>query len=166
MVWALPCSLAATWGISFDYFSSGYLDVSVHRVRSLSGDGISPAGLPHSEIHGSLPACGLPWLFAACCVLLRPQTPRHPPCAFFGLAFLRLACFLWIPKMLKVSFGYFCILFLCVVFRVQVVGPNRLELLASRLSGVRSNRLSYGPLVETRRFELLTPCLQGRCSPI
>ena len=31
-VWALPCSLAATMGISFDYFSSGYLDVSVHRV--------------------------------------------------------------------------------------------------------------------------------------
>ena len=30
----LPCSLAATWGISFDFFSSGYLDVSVHRVPS------------------------------------------------------------------------------------------------------------------------------------
>ena len=28
----LPRSLAATWGISFDFFSSGYLDVSVHRV--------------------------------------------------------------------------------------------------------------------------------------
>lgn len=31
----LPRSLAATWGISFDYFSSGYLDVSVHRVPLL-----------------------------------------------------------------------------------------------------------------------------------
>ena len=30
----LPRSLAATWGISFDFFSSGYLDVSVHRVPS------------------------------------------------------------------------------------------------------------------------------------
>lgn len=28
----LPRSLAATWGISFDFFSSGYLDVSVHPV--------------------------------------------------------------------------------------------------------------------------------------
>ena len=28
----LPRSLAATWGISFDFFSSGYLDVSVHRL--------------------------------------------------------------------------------------------------------------------------------------
>ena len=28
-----PISLAATIGISVDVFSSGYLDVSVHRVR-------------------------------------------------------------------------------------------------------------------------------------
>ncbi len=27
-----PLSLAATWGISVDFFSSGYLDVSVHQV--------------------------------------------------------------------------------------------------------------------------------------
>ena len=33
VVWALPRSLAATEGISFDFFSSGYLDVSVPRVR-------------------------------------------------------------------------------------------------------------------------------------
>ena len=47
-----------------------------------------------------------------------------------------------------------------------MVGLNRLELLTSRLSGVRSNQLSYRPImVETRRIELLTPCLQGRCSP-
>lgn len=30
---ALPRSLAATWRISFDFFSFGYLDVSVPRVR-------------------------------------------------------------------------------------------------------------------------------------
>ena len=29
---ALPISLAATFGISVDFFSSGYLDVSVHQV--------------------------------------------------------------------------------------------------------------------------------------
>src|SRR5688500_15280846 len=33
-VWAVPLSLAATYGISFDFFSSGYLDVSVHPVPS------------------------------------------------------------------------------------------------------------------------------------
>ena len=31
-VWASPLSLAATWGITVVFFSSGYLDVSVHRV--------------------------------------------------------------------------------------------------------------------------------------
>ncbi len=31
-VWAVPRSLAATWGISFDFYSSGYLDVSIPPV--------------------------------------------------------------------------------------------------------------------------------------
>ena len=53
-VWALPCSLAATSGISFDYFSSGYLDVSVPRVPpTLScGDGALPP--PGSPIRTSM----------------------------------------------------------------------------------------------------------------
>ena len=34
MVWAIPISLAATEGITFVFFSSGYLDVSVHQVPS------------------------------------------------------------------------------------------------------------------------------------
>ena len=32
LVWPLPISLAATFGISFDFSSSAYLDVSVQRV--------------------------------------------------------------------------------------------------------------------------------------
>src|SRR3954463_3829148 len=36
-------------------------------------------GLPHSEIHGSTPARGSPWLIATCCVLHRLSVPRHPP---------------------------------------------------------------------------------------
>ena len=35
-VWALPVSLATTQGISFDFFSSGYWDVSLPRVCFLS----------------------------------------------------------------------------------------------------------------------------------
>jgi hypothetical protein len=35
--------------------------------------------LPHSDIHGSTPARGSPWLFAACHVLHRLLVPRHPP---------------------------------------------------------------------------------------
>ena len=34
-VWPLPLSLATTRGISVDFFSSGYLDVSVPRVPFL-----------------------------------------------------------------------------------------------------------------------------------
>ena len=35
-VWALSISLAATLEIDVSFFSSGYLDVSVHRVRLLT----------------------------------------------------------------------------------------------------------------------------------
>ena len=42
-------------------------------------------GLPHSDIHGSTPARGSPWLFAACHVLHRLLVPRHPPNALITL---------------------------------------------------------------------------------
>ncbi len=35
LVWALPTSLAATMGISVDFFSSAYLDVSLRQVSPL-----------------------------------------------------------------------------------------------------------------------------------
>jgi hypothetical protein len=41
--------------------------------------------LPHSDIHGSKPARGSPWLFAACHVLHRLLVPRHPPNALIAL---------------------------------------------------------------------------------
>ena len=43
--------------------------------------GLQPAGLPHSDITGSIPVCSSPVLFAAYHVLLRLQKPRHPPFA-------------------------------------------------------------------------------------
>ena len=53
LVWAFPRSLAATYGITIVFFSSGYLDVSVPRVASsvpmcsAQGDGILlPPGCP------------------------------------------------------------------------------------------------------------------------
>ena len=46
---------------------------------------MTPAGFPHSDIHGSIPACGSPWLFAACRVLHRLLAPRHPPYALTNL---------------------------------------------------------------------------------
>ena len=77
------------------------------------------------------------------------------------------------------------------VFKVLLVGSSGLEPPTSRLSGVRSNQLSYEPislrtpavspletsarelcflcptlkLVEMNGFEPMTPCLQSRCSP-
>ena len=43
--------------------------------------GLQPAGLPHSEIRGSMAICASPRLFAAYHVLLRLREPRHPPSA-------------------------------------------------------------------------------------
>ena len=47
--------------------------------------GFYPRGFPHSEIPGSMPACGSPRLIAACHVLHRLSLPRHPPCALSSL---------------------------------------------------------------------------------
>ena len=87
-VWALPRSLAATEGISFDYFSSGYLDVSVHRVCLPFGYwNMTSSGLPHSGIRGSGLTCSSPRLFAAYRAFRRLGTPRHPPYALGSLTF-------------------------------------------------------------------------------
>src|SRR5262245_20652978 len=45
----------------------------------------SRAGLPHSDIPGSMSARDLPGLIAACYVLHRLPAPRHPPCALSSL---------------------------------------------------------------------------------
>ena len=47
----------------------------------LSATGLQPAGLPHSDISGSIPVCRSPELFAAYHVLHRFRKPRHPPFA-------------------------------------------------------------------------------------
>ena len=97
-VWAPPVSLAATSGIDVSFFSSGYLDVSVHRVpfRTLwigvRMTEVLSAGFPHSEICGSMDICSSPQLIAAYRVFHRLLVPRHPPCALcrFTFAFRHL----------------------------------------------------------------------------
>ena len=92
-VWALPVSLAATPGIDVSFSSSGYLDVSVHRVPSVylwiqyTVHEVFSCGFPHSDIHGSLNICFSPWLFAAYHVFRRLLVPRHPPCALSSLTY-------------------------------------------------------------------------------
>ena len=72
LVWANSRSLATTNEITVVFFSSGYLDVSVRRVCLPYGMTILQiAGLPHSDIHGSMGMCPYPQLFAAYHVLLR-----------------------------------------------------------------------------------------------
>ena len=90
-VWALSISLAATLEIDVSVSSSGYLDVSVHRVPSIHlwiqciVTEVCSAGFPHSDICGSLCICHSPQLFAAYHVFLRLLVPRHPPCALISL---------------------------------------------------------------------------------
>ena len=96
-VWPLSISLAATLEIDVSFSSSGYLDVSVHRVpfRTLwigvRMTGVLPAGFPHSDICGSKIICISPQLFAAYHVFLRLLVPRHPPCALFCLILVIIA---------------------------------------------------------------------------
>ena len=46
-------------------------------------------GFPHSEIHGSKPIPGSPWLIAGYHVLHRLLLPRHPPNALIALDLIR-----------------------------------------------------------------------------
>ena len=90
-VWALPRSLAATYGIDVSFSSSGYLDVSVHRVPGVwlcihhTSLEVHSSRFPHSEISGSKDICSSPKLFAAYHVFHRLLVPRHPPCALSSL---------------------------------------------------------------------------------
>ena len=92
-VWPLPLSLATTYGISFDFSSSAYLDVSVRRVPHVylciqyTFSDSSSEGFPHSEICGSKLICSSPQLIAACHVLRRLLMPRHSPYALLSLNF-------------------------------------------------------------------------------
>ena len=73
------------------FSSSGYLDVSVHRVPLLTlyiGVRIlevCSSGFPHSEISGSMDICSSPKLFAAYHVFHRLLVPRHPPYALSSM---------------------------------------------------------------------------------
>ena len=81
------------WKSIFSFSSSGYLDVSVHRVPfhtlwiGVWMTGVRPAGFPHSDICGSMDICSSPQLFAVSHVLLRLLMPRHSPYALVRLNF-------------------------------------------------------------------------------
>ena len=73
------------------FSSSGYLDVSVHRVPlhtlwiGVWILEVCSSGFPHSEISGSKDICSSPKLFAAYHVFHRLLVPRHPPYALISI---------------------------------------------------------------------------------
>ena len=133
-------------------FACGYLRIIV-------------GGFPHSEICGSKDICSSPQLIAACHVLLRLPVPRHPPCALIHLTFVKqvassLGYYLEIVSLpfsittsvfdlfLDIRFVKKICFSLCFIhFSRFMVGLGGLEPPASRLSGVRSNHLSYKPMI-------------------
>ena len=84
-------SLAATKEISVDFFSSGYLDVSVPQVRfatlyiQVAIIGRSLLGFPIRTSSGITLVVSFPRLFADFHVLHRLLPPRHPPYALSHL---------------------------------------------------------------------------------
>ena len=144
------------------------------------------AGLPHSEIFGSKRACRSPKLIAACCVLHRQITPRHPSMAVTGfMQTLNIlgVYFTLLPIRLSKNEIVFVVVShhptwtnrpICPIYLEYMVGPDGLEPSTPRLSSACSNQLSYEPvvgkcvsrrrLVEPVGFEPATPCLQSRCS--
>ena len=136
------------------------------------------AGFPHSDIHGSMLVCSSPWLFAAYHVFRRLLVPRHPPYALISLIIFRIGSFrydsltsawclvstfwncsrLHITALCFFSFSFFFsprIYSLCS-FQGSLVGSSGLEPPTSRLSGVRSNQLSYRPMIGIERWPLKT----------
>ena len=73
------------------FSSSGYLDVSVHRVPfhtlwiGVWIHEVFSCGFPHSDICGSRDICSSPQLFAAYHVFRRLLVPRHPPYALISI---------------------------------------------------------------------------------
>ena len=98
------------------FSSSGYLDVSVHRVPFLKlciGFRIlevCSSGFPHSDISGSKDICSSPKLFAAYHVFHRLLVPRHPPCALSSITNF--------PSPTGMGSGYTCIALHALVFQV------------------------------------------------
>jgi hypothetical protein len=80
--WAPPVSLVTTNGISIDFFSSRYLDISVLWVRSanlcIQFAVTLRLGFPIRKSTTITPVGSSSWLIAAYYVLLRLSTPRHP----------------------------------------------------------------------------------------
>ncbi len=165
-VWALPISLAATFGIIIYFLFLRLLrcfsspgSLLLHYFIHVRMTGVFPAGFPHSDIPGSLLICSSPRLFAAYHVFLRLLVPRHPPCALIRLTFDVYSVIHLEFVFTLVFFDVFSLRIFDSIFGFQgtmyrhttsvPMGLSGLEPPTSRLSGVRSNRLSYKPIYKS-----------------
>ena len=86
-VWPIPRSLAATYGVSFDFLSCRYLDVSVPCVGPPCGViCLCILGFPIRVSLDHRVLARSPKLIAGSCALHRLLLPRHPPyalCSFY-----------------------------------------------------------------------------------
>ena len=189
-VWPLSISLAATLEIDkFSFSSSPYLDVSVQAVPlhtlwiGVWMHEVCSCGFPHSDICGSVDICSSPQLFAAYHVFLRLLVPRHPPCALISLTITLLhsvatvgrselfsVCNLRYLCLLLNDFSFFLRIFRCASDVLKLACSFLYKHLFLDISVCSFQcTIFYSEVfrlrLETERFELLTPCLQGRCSP-
>ena len=135
LVWALSISLAATLEIDVSFSSSGYLDVSVHRVPLHTlwigvwmTEG-SSAGFPHSDISGSMDICSSPKLFAAYHVFHRLLVPRHPPCALLRLTITYIALYVSVGSIFQSFLLLQPLGCSCCFFRRQLSLPSASDVL-------------------------------------
>ena len=90
MVWASPRSLATTCGITVVFFSCGYLDVSVPRVR-LTLRVISQSlviGFPIRTSAGHFVFADLRSFSQLITSFFASGSHRHPPCALSSFSFI------------------------------------------------------------------------------
>ena len=111
------------------------------------------AGLLHSDIHGSMPTYGSPWLFAVSRVLLRLPVPRHSPCALCSLTMCSLFEYL---KPLQISSNR-----LNLAFEIAVItSTSRLRLISENnfSISIASALFSFQGSTSFLRFATLAFC--------
>ena len=132
---------------------------------------------PHSEIPGSKLICSSPRLFATCYVLRRLLVPRHSPYALSSLTYNQFKIILrhygYSFLALLYSFEYSSLPLLILIKLKFAFCKNILQLLYIFQCAILTLHLKVKLLnfeldskfvVELRRVELLTSCLQGRRS--
>ena len=89
LVWANPRSLATTYGITFVFFSYGYLDVSVPRVRfmlSMMSQSLA-TGFPIRTSAGHFVFADYRSFSQLITSFFASGSHRHPPCALSSFSF-------------------------------------------------------------------------------